>query len=173
METQQVFLLIALVSSGLFLVQFVLSLFMGGMDMDVDVDGDADVDTDMGSVFSFKGLLHFLIGFGWTMYLAGNSEWYTYLAATVVGVFLVWLLWRLYMLAMRLQNKIPADKPDQLVGRRATIYMNAGNGRYEVQVDINGALRQLDVVSRSGRTDYVTGQAVSIEGYAEKTFYIG
>ena len=62
------FLIIALVTTGIFLIQFVLSIFFG------DLDADVDVDTDISSVVSFKGLTHFGIGFGWYMYLAGNTE---------------------------------------------------------------------------------------------------
>ena len=51
------FLIIALVTTGIFLIQFVLSIFFG------DLDADVDVDTDISSVVSFKGLTHFGIGF--------------------------------------------------------------------------------------------------------------
>ena len=46
-----IFLIIALVTTGIFLIQFVLSIFFGDM--------DADVDADISSVVSFKGLTHF------------------------------------------------------------------------------------------------------------------
>lgn len=35
-----IFLIIALVTTGIFLIQFVLSIFFGDMDADVDVDAD-------------------------------------------------------------------------------------------------------------------------------------
>ena len=57
-----IFLIIALVTTGIFLIQFVLSIFFG------DMDADVDVDADISSVVSFKGLTHFGIGFGWYMY---------------------------------------------------------------------------------------------------------
>ena len=47
------FLIIALVTTGIFLIQFILSIFFG------DLDADVDVDTDISSVVSFKGLTHF------------------------------------------------------------------------------------------------------------------
>ena len=59
-----IFLIIALVTTGIFVIQFVLSIFFG------DIDADVDVDADISSVVSFKGLTHFGIGFGWHMYLA-------------------------------------------------------------------------------------------------------
>ena len=53
-----IFLIIALVTTGIFAIQFVLSIFFG------DMDADVDVDADISSVVSFKGLPHFRIGFG-------------------------------------------------------------------------------------------------------------
>ena len=47
-----IFLIIALVTTGIFLIQFVLSIFFG------DIDADVDVDADISSVVSFKGLTH-------------------------------------------------------------------------------------------------------------------
>ena len=61
--SSNIFLIIALVTTGIFAVQFVLSIFFG------DINADADIDTDISSVVSFKGLTHFGIGFGWYMYL--------------------------------------------------------------------------------------------------------
>ena len=52
-----IFLIIALVTTAIFLIQFVLSIFFG------DIDADVDVDADISSVVSFKGLTHFGIGF--------------------------------------------------------------------------------------------------------------
>ena len=63
-----IFLIIALVTTGIFLIQFVLSIFFG------DIDADVDVGADISSVVSFKGLTHFGIGFGWYMYLVGNAD---------------------------------------------------------------------------------------------------
>lgn len=43
-----IFLIIALVTTGIFVIQFVLSIFFG------DIDADVDVDADISSVVSFK-----------------------------------------------------------------------------------------------------------------------
>lgn len=61
--SSNIFLTIAIVTTGIFAVQFILSVFFG------DFDADTDIDTDISSVVSFKGLTHFGIGFGWYMYL--------------------------------------------------------------------------------------------------------
>lgn len=64
-----VYFFAALVSTGIFLLQFILSIFFGSMDTDIDVNADGNADIDMSSVLSFKGLIHFCMGFGWFMYL--------------------------------------------------------------------------------------------------------
>lgn len=81
MTSHEIFMLTALVATGIFLLQFVISVFFG--DLDMDVDGDANADFDLGSLFSFKGLVHFLIGFGWTRVLFDGDR----------GRCMPWLCW--------------------------------------------------------------------------------
>ena len=60
-----VYYIIGGVAYGIFILQFIISWVAGELDVDVDFDGDADFD--IGDVVSFKGLIHFLMGFGgWT-----------------------------------------------------------------------------------------------------------
>ena len=75
-----------------------LSIFFG------DIDADVDVDADISSVVSFKGLTHFGIGFGWYMYLAGNTEMQSYVIGILVGLFFVLAVWFLYKKAYQLQQ---------------------------------------------------------------------
>ena len=78
--SSNIFLIIALVTTGIFAVQFVLSIFFG------DINADADIDTDISSVVSFKGLTHFGIGFGWYMYLQQDTDVISYIVGILVGV---------------------------------------------------------------------------------------
>ena len=50
-----------IVVMSLFVIKLIISIFGGDFDMDVDFDGNTDFDSS--SAFSFKGLLHFLVGF--------------------------------------------------------------------------------------------------------------
>lgn len=162
----QIYWVIALVATGVFVVQFVLSLFFG------DMDADTDAGMDAGSIVSFKGLVHFGIGFGWSMVLAGEATAASLLTATIIGLVFIFVLWYLYVQAYRLQTKRRAEKPEALVGRSGTIYNNRGAGRYVIQIPRNGSMGELDVVSRSGRTDYTTGERVGIEAYTDDVYYI-
>ena len=91
MATSEIFMLLALVSTGIFLLQFVISIFFGGLDID----------------------------------------------------------------------------------RAGRIYINQGDGRYTVFVNRDGAERELDVVSESGRTDYKTDEVVTVKEYRDNKYFIG
>ena len=106
-----IFLIIALVTTGIFLIQFVLSIFFG------DIDADVDVDADISSVVSFKGLTHFGIGFGWYMYLVGNADIASYAIGILVGLFFVFAVWFLYKKAYQLQQVNRSEDTDPLVGQ--------------------------------------------------------
>ena len=88
--SSNIFLTIAIVTTGIFAVQFILSIFLViSMQM-------LYIDTDISSVVSFKGLTHFGIGFGWYMYLQHNTEIQTYLTGVAIGLIFVFAVWFLY-----------------------------------------------------------------------------
>ena len=160
-----IFLIIALVTTGIFLIQFVLSIFFG------DIDADVDVDADISSVVSFKGLTHFGIGFGWYMYLAGNTEIQSYIIGILVGLFFVFAVWFLYKKAYQLQQVNHNEQTDQLVGRECVIYFKQSDSKYTVQTTRDGAMREVDVISESGKT-YQTGDRTIITRYKDGTLFI-
>ena len=160
-----IFLIIALVTTGIFVIQFVLSIFFG------DIDADVDVDADISSVVSFKGLTHFGIGFGWYMYLAGNTEIQSYVIGILVGLFFVLAVWFLYKKAYQLQQVKHSEQTDQLVGRECTIYFKQSDSKYTVQTTRDGAMREVDVISESGKT-YQTGDRTIITSYKDGTLFI-
>ena len=160
-----IFLIIALVTTGIFVIQFVLSIFFG------DIDADVDVDADISSVVSFKGLTHFGIGFGWYMYLAGKTEIQSYVIGILVGLFFVLAVWFLYKKAYQLQQVNHSEQTDQLVGRECTIYFKQSDSKYTVQTTRDGAMREVDVISESGKT-YQTGDRTIITSYKDGTLFI-
>ena len=135
--SSNIFLIIALVTTGIFAVQFVLSIFFG------DINADADIDTDISSVVSFKGLTHFGIGFGWYMYLQQDTDVISYIVGILVGLLFVFAVWYLYKKAYQLQQVNRSENTEQLVGRECTIYFNQGEGKYTVQVSHERSRRHL------------------------------
>lgn len=160
-----IFLIIALVTTGIFAIQFILSIFFG------DMDADVDVDADISSVVSFKGLTHFGIGFGWYMYLADNTEIQSYIIAILIGLFFVFAVWFLYKKAYQLQQVNRAETTNELVGRECTIYFKQSDSKYTVQVSRDGAMREIDVISESEKA-YQTGDRTVITKYQDGTLYI-
>lgn len=161
--SSNIFLIIALVTTGIFVIQFILSIFLG--------DVDADVDADLSSMVSFKGLTHFGIGFGWYMYLIGNTDIQSYVIALLTGLLFVIAVWFLYKKAYQLQQVNRSEGTEQLVGRECTIYFTQGDGRYTVQARKDGAMREVDVVSEA-RKKYQTGDKAIITNYKDGTLYI-
>ena len=85
--------------------------------------------------------------------------------------FFVLAVWFLYKKAYRLQQVNRSEKTDQLVGRESTIYFKHGDGKYTVQMKRDGAIREIDVVSESGKT-YQTGDRTIITAYKDGILYI-
>lgn len=160
-----IFLIIALVTTGIFVIQFILSIFFG------DIDADVDVDADLSSMVSFKGLTHFGIGFGWYMYLIGNTDVQSYVIGILIGLFFMFAVWFLYKKAYQLQQVNRSEKTEQLVGRECTIYFKQESGKYIVQTRIDGAMREVDVASETNKA-YQTGDKTMITTYKDGTLYI-
>lgn len=97
-----------------FLLKTVITLIFG--DTDIDFDADGDVDFDVSSMFSFKGALHFLLGF--STYLSATARfssacssdetfqftWIHFLIATVIGFVFMYGLFKLYTLMMKFNH---------------------------------------------------------------------
>lgn len=135
------------------------------------MDADVDVDADISSVVSFKGLTHFGIGFGWYMYLAGNTEVQSFVIAILIGLFFVFAVWFLYKKAYQLQQVNSSEQIEQLVGRECTIYFKQSGNKYTVQTSRDGAMREVDVISESGKT-YQTGDKTIISNYKNGILFI-
>ena len=77
--------ILGIISYGIFIVQFLLSNLFGWGDLDLDIDFDGEPDFGLGDVLSFKGLVHFAMGFsGWLM-LAGKVTLTTLAIASVIA----------------------------------------------------------------------------------------
>ena len=105
------------------------------------------------------------------MYLAGNTEIQSYVIGILVGLFFVLAVWFLYKKAYQLQQVNHSEQTDQLVGRECTIYFKQSDSKYTVQTSRDGAMREVDVISESGKT-YQTGDRTIITSYKDGTLFI-
>ena len=88
------YVIVLIASSGLFLLTTIGSLFFGDMDLDADVDvGSGFV---LGDLISFKGLIHFVIGFSLALTLMGDFSLLSATVGVVTGIVFVLVLYFLY-----------------------------------------------------------------------------
>ena len=120
----------------IFIIKTIISWVAGEVDVDFDLDGD--IDFDISSMFSFKGILHFLMGF--SSYLSVVAYFDTnkfstldYINSICIGILFMVGLWYLYKLMMKF-NHINHDNPD-FSGMDCTVLTNLGNGSYVVMIN--------------------------------------
>ncbi|MDR2804938.1 MAG: hypothetical protein LBB85_04750 [Dysgonamonadaceae bacterium] len=88
--------IVLLLSSAFFLISTIGSLLFGGMD--VDFDTDIDAGTLLSDIFSFKGLLHFAIGFSLTLTLMHEVTFASVAYGVITGLVFAVVLYYLYKL---------------------------------------------------------------------------
>ena len=168
----EVYYLLAAVSYGIFLVQFILSWFGGDTDLDVDLDGELDMNVS--DIVSFKGLIHFIMGAsGWLCVkqsISHSVEWYDYLIALALGVIFVVILYYLYKLCLKLQHSCIPEKGERLVGKAATIYL-PGDSYYLLTLEINGISEEISAYPESSNMAYKQGTDVIITRYEGGKYY--
>ena len=166
---------IALFCTLIFIVQFILSFFLGELDIDseIDVDGDGVSDFNWSDILSFKGLIHFGIGFGWTMWF--NQDMSNKLLAAIiaigVGLIFVGVLWSVYWFARKLENPNTQEKGEELVGRDVKIYLVLDEKRYKAYILRNRCRQLIEVESRNNRT-YKTGDSTVVKEYKNGVYLI-
>ena len=173
---------IALFCTGLFLAQFILSMVIGelGADTDVDLDSDGIGDFNLTDLLSFKGLLHFGIGFSWTMWFTRDmpSKATSVAISVLIGVVFMIVLFLTYWLAGKLKNDTRQESGSDLIGRTAEIYLSEGTRdsgltQYRVWVIINGSKRLLTVVSESDEPSKLPpGTIVTIRDFHDGRYFI-
>ena len=102
------YVIVLIVSSALFVITSIGSLIFGGMDMDVDADLDIDGSGFLlGDLISFKGLIHFTIGFSLSLTLMKSFTLTSATIGVITGIIFVLVLFYLYkFLFEKLQQNI-------------------------------------------------------------------
>lgn len=164
--------ILGMIAYGIFILQTILSIVIGDFDFDIDFDGN--VDFDGSDILSFKGLIHFLMGFsGWLMLadkfqttfpLIGNM-W----GAVLVGLVLMIVLYYTYKFCYKLRSEGTHLEKEGLVDLVGTVYL-AGDCYYYITVDIGGCTTELKVYCN----DHVfkKGDKVIIKSYKDGKYYI-
>ena len=168
MDTVYLFYLIASAVYSIFLIRIFLSWLVG--------DFDIDADLDVGDIISFKGFIHFMMGFsGWMSakgYITNSIEWYDYLIALAIGIIFVIMLYYAYKFTFKLEHKPEILSGKDLIGYPARIYLYTGkkDNKYFYEITVNNGIGTTEVTAVSKKVFYV-GQCVSILDY-DKGYYL-
>ena len=156
----QVLWAITLSASLIFVIQTVMTfLGLGDHDADFDLDtsdGSFDADPSM-NLLTFRNLVNFCMGFGWTAVLMHEkiqSNALLIIVSVIVGIF-KWLS------GMQQTGNIDVHK--SAVGCEGKVYLTIPGerkGEGKVQITINNAVREYDAVT-DGET-IPTGKAIKV-----------
>lgn len=167
---EQIFWVIALLFSFLFIIQTILS-FTGGDGDTAMGDADAYVEHDHGigyQFFTIRNLIAFFTMFGWTgiaCIRGGLGAAATVVSAFLAGVIVVAVMIFLLRSMGRLRQSGTMDIT-KAVNKTATVYLyipakRSGSGKVHVQ--IQGAVRELPALTDE-TSDIPTGSIVTISG---------
>lgn len=155
---QQVFWVISIVFSILFLIQFVFSL----LGLDFDSEGDADFHTDVAAhdftldtdftLLSVRGIIAFFTFFGWTGVLALNAGLGVLLSlalATLSGIIAMALVAYLIFLFSRLtqEGNLDIRKTIRTTGEVYLTIPANKNGTGKIHIKVEGVFREIEAVT--------------------------
>lgn len=154
---EQVFWVVTIPATVVFLILLALTIFGGDADTGVDVDSDvdsglADGDSIPFQFISLKNIVAFFAVFGWSgigFVNAGLAPWLVILLAVVCGLMMMLLMATLFYLMSRLAES-GTLKMKNAVGKLGEVYLvipaNRG-GMGKVQLNVQGSLRTLDAIT--------------------------
>ncbi|MCQ2219288.1 MAG: hypothetical protein MJZ33_12555 [Paludibacteraceae bacterium] len=158
MDLEQVVFYLAIATSTLFVVQFIMSFFV-----DFDADVDFDTSMDVSDFISFKGGLHFLLGFSWMGVLNGVGSVKEVLIAVAVGIAFVVILAFVYKKVYSLAEEKTFQDPHDLVGTECEL-ITYYNGTGTVSINFDGRRSQMNV---KGTPTMKKGDLVKVVDYKE------
>lgn len=165
----QVLWAITLSASLIFVIQTVMTfLGLGDHDADFDLDtsdGSFDADPSM-NLLTFRNLVNFCMGFGWTAVLMHEkiqSNALLIIVSVIVGIILVTVVMWIFKWLSGMQQTGNIDVHKSAVGCEGKVYLTIPGerkGEGKVQITINNAVREYDAVT-DGET-IPTGKAIKV-----------
>ena len=151
---------ITLAASLIFVIQSILTFVGADTDTDFDVDADMTFDgIDLSNIeggsnlYTFRNVVNFFLGFGWTATLLQGqikSKALLLVVAVAVGIALVALVMWLFKWLSSMQQSGNINVYRAAVGCQGKVYLTipaerAGEGK--VQITIQGAVREYNAVT--------------------------
>ena len=163
----RIFWFIAIPSSLIFLIQTILTFV--GMDgsegVEVDIETDFDHDGMPFQLFSFRNLINFMLGFGWT-----GVSFYHLISSTYLLIFVAFgmgcLFVGVFFLVIKQIQKLAEDNSFKIslsLNKVGEVYLTIPekkSGKGKVQVSVKGAYHELDAVTENEKIE--SGASVKI-----------
>lgn len=176
----QGFWYVALFASLIFLIQSVLTI-VGGMDsgdfgMDVEFDTDGDTSGMPFQFFSFRNLINFLLGFGWTgvVFFDSISNKYLLIAlASLVGGLFVFLFFLLIKQIMKLSedNTYSLEKFKNMTGQVYIPIPEDMSGVGRIQISLSGTSHELNAMTEDSER-LTSGTMVEVENFKDNILIV-
>lgn len=174
---QQSFWWVAIIASLIFLVQLIFTIIGTDLSDGLGADFDGNLDAVHGpfQLFSFRNLINFLMGFGWTgvaFYHSIQNQMFLIILATLVGIFFVVI----FFVVIKQILKLTEDNTfniDKLIGKTAEVYLRipeARSGNGKIQVSLNGTNHELLAITETG--EIASGSLVRIVRVEEKILIV-
>lgn len=152
----KVFWYLAIPSSLIFLVQTVMTFIGADATDGLEADFDSNLEGAQGpfQFFSFRNLVHFLLGFGWTgisFYDVFENKTLLILIALIVGIGFV----AMFFLIISQIRKLAEDntfKIKDTLGKTGEVYLTIPgkkSGIGKVQISIKGSFKELRAITES------------------------
>lgn len=162
---------VTLAASLIFVIQSILTFI--GADADGVVDGGGVDDLSAvdaagtgANLYTFRNLVNFLLGFGWTAILLRDSVKSTGMllaVSVIVGVGLVIAVMYIFKFLSGMQQSGNIDLEKSAAGCRGTVYLTIPgrrSGEGKVQITINNSVREYNAVTDGD--DIPTGTPISV-----------
>lgn len=156
---------ISIITGGVLILMMLMSI-IGGLDFDLDLDvGSSDIETDAGGIGIIKGLLTFISVCTWMIkvLIVGGQNFYLATAIGIAcGMLAVGILAYVFKLLLKGQENVNWEIKDALF-KTGEVYLKipAGNGTGLIQVNINGANRELKANSIDNK-EIATGEKIVV-----------
>jgi membrane protein implicated in regulation of membrane protease activity len=174
---QQSFWWVAMIASLIFIVQLIFTIIGTDLSDGLGADFHGDLDAVHGpfQLFSFRNLINFLMGFGWTgvaFYPSISNQMLLIGLAAAVGILFVII----FFVVIRQILKLTEDNTfniDKLIGKSAEVYLRipaARSGKGKVQVSLNGTSHELQAITET--EEISSGTLVRIVRVDEKILIV-
>ncbi|MCD9856042.1 serine protease [Epilithonimonas sp. JDS] len=174
---QQSFWWVAIIASLIFLLQLIFTIIGTDLSDGLGADFDGNLDAVHGpfQLFSFRNLINFLMGFGWTgvaFFHSIQNQMFLIILAALVGILFVVI----FFVVIKQILKLTEDNTfniNKLIGKTAEVYLRipeARSGNGKIQVSLNGTNHELLAITETG--EIASGSLVRIIRVEEKVLIV-